>query len=244
MTTTQHTSNRTDLSPQSVGLNFTRWSPRTAALVSGVALALMAVLGGWANFGAIVPLITPGDAAATAMAISESSGLFLAGILSLFIVAGLDFIVAAAWYALFKPVHSGLSAVAAWLRVVYTLLFIVSISQLVMGFSLLGDPEAALPALERYNTMWVISLGLFGLHLSLIGYLAFRSGFVPRVFGILLMIAGLGYVADAFGMVFISDFTAIVATFAFVGEVAIIFWLLIAGRRLSVEPAQQKSPAA
>ncbi|WP_022887185.1 DUF4386 domain-containing protein [Glaciibacter superstes] len=233
MSTTQHTSNRTDLSLWPAGPNFTRWSPRTAALVSGVALALMAVLGGWGNFGAIVPLITPGDATATATAISESSGLFLAGILSLFIVTGLDFIVAGAWYTLFKPVRSGLSAVAAWLRVVYTLLFIVSISQLVIGFSLLGDPEAALPALERYNTMWVISLGLFGLHLLLIGYLAFRSGFVPRVFGILLVIAGLGYLADAFGMVFISDYTATVATFTFVGEVAIIFWLLIAGRRLS-----------
>ena len=101
-----------------------------------------------------------------------------------------------------------------------------------IGFSLLGDPEAALPVLESFNRIWVISLGVFGISLLLVGYLAFRSGFVPKIFGILLVIAGIGYLADAIGMIFIPDFSALFAQFMFVGEVAIIFWLLIAGRRL------------
>ena len=40
-------------------INFTTWSPRTAAIVAGISLAVMAVLGGFGNFGAFVPLITP-----------------------------------------------------------------------------------------------------------------------------------------------------------------------------------------
>lgn len=214
-------------------LDFTSWSPRTAALVAGVALAVMAVLGGFGNFEAFVPLIIPGDATQTAHNITGSPLLFLAGIASFVIIAILDVIVAGALYTLFKPVSRGLSAAAGWMRTVYAVLLLVAISQLVIGFSMLGDPEAALPVLVSFNTIWVISLGLFGVSLLFVGYLAFRSGFIARVFGILLVAAGIGYLADAIGMAFVPDFAAVFAQFLFVGEVAIIFWLLIRGRRLS-----------
>ncbi|WP_111720713.1 DUF4386 domain-containing protein [Homoserinimonas sp. OAct 916] len=213
-------------------LDFTAWSPRTAALVAGVALAVMAVLGGFGNFGALVPLIIPGDAVLTAQNISGSPLLFFAGVASFVIVAVLDIIVAGALFVLFRPVSRRLSATAAWMRTVYAVLLLVAISRLVIGFLMLGDPEAALPVLVSFNTIWVISLGLFGMSLLLIGYLAFRSGFIAKVFGILLVVAGIGYLADAVGMAFLPEFTAVFAQFLFAGEVAIIFWLLIRGRRL------------
>jgi hypothetical protein len=213
-------------------LNFISRSPRTAALVAGVALALMAVLGGFGNFGALVPLIVPGDATQTAQNISGSPLLFFSGVASLFIVTLLDILVAGALYTLFKPVSRRLASAAAWMRTIFAVLFMVAISRLVIGFSLLGDPKAALPVLESFNTIWVISLGLFGASLLLIGYLAIRSGFIAKVFGILLAIAGVGYLADAIGMAFVPGFTAVFAQFMFLGEVAIIFWLLIRGRRL------------
>lgn len=212
--------------------NFTTWSPRAAAIVAGIGLAIMAVLAASANFGAIVPLIARGDAEQTAQNISGAPLLFLAGIVSFFIVALLDIIVAGAMYTLFKPVSRRVSAAAAWMRAVYAVLLVVATSQLVIGFSLLGDPEAALPVLESFNTIWVISQGLFGISLLLVGYLAFGSGFIPKVLGILLAIAGIGYLADAVGMAFIPGFSAVFAQFMFVGEVVIIFWLLIKGRRL------------
>jgi len=208
------------------------WSPRTAALIAGVALSLMAVLGGFANFGVLVPMITPGDAAQTAQNISGSRLLFLSGVASFVIVALLDILVAGALYTLFKPVSRRISTAAAWLRTIYALLLMVAVSRLLVGWSLLGNPEKALPVLESFNTIWVISLGLFGISLLLVGYLAIRSAFMAKVFGILLALAGAGYVADAIGMVFIPGFTAVFAQFMFVGEVAIIFWLLIRGRRL------------
>jgi hypothetical protein len=226
----------TSASPARAGqqhpLNFTGWSPRTAALVAGVALAAMAVLGGFGNLGAITPLIVAGDATATAQKISSSPGLFFAGVASFTIVALLDIVVAGAFFTLFRPVNRGLSLTAAVLRVAYAVLFLVAISRLVIGYSQLADPASALVTLESFNPIWVISLGLFGLSLVVVGYLAFRSGFIARVFGILLAIAGLGYLADAVAKAIIPGFTATFAQFTFVGEVAIIFWLLIAGRRL------------
>ncbi|MHA6668448.1 DUF4386 domain-containing protein [Homoserinimonas sp. A447] len=213
-------------------LRFTNWSQRTSALVAGVSLAVMAALGGFANFGALVPLIAPGDATHTADNITGSPILFLAGVAGFVVIAILDVIVAGALYTLFKPVSRRLSAAAAWMRTIYAVLLLGAVSQLVLGYTMLGDPEAALPVLVSFNTIWVISLGLFGVSLLLIGYLAFRSGFIAKVFGILLAVAGVGYLADSFGMAFIPGFTAVFAQFLFVGEVAIIFWLLIRGRRL------------
>ena len=213
------------------GLRFTTWSPRSAAVVAGAGLAVMAVLGGFANFGAIA-LIVPGDATLTAQNISAAPLLFWAGVVSFAIVALLDILVAGALYVLLKPVNRRVSAAAGWLRTVYALLLLVAVSQLVTGFSLLDDPAAALPVLESFSTIWVISLGLFGASLLLVGYLAFRSGFMARIFGVLLVIAGVGYLADAIGRAAIPGFTVVFAQFLFVGEVVIIFWLLIKGRRL------------
>ncbi|TFD87107.1 DUF4386 domain-containing protein [Cryobacterium lactosi] len=211
---------------------FTAWPPRTAALVAGVGLAVMAVLGGFANFAAIVSLIVPGDAARTAVNIAAAPALFWAGVASFIIVAMLDVLVAAALYVLFRPVSPRLSALTGWLRTVYAVLLLVAVGQLVKGFALLGDPAAAQPVLESFTTIWVLGLGLFGASLILVGYLAYRSGFVARVFGVLLALAGAGYLADAIGVATIPGFTAVFAQFLFVGEVALIFWLLIRGRRL------------
>ncbi len=213
--------------------NFATWSPRVASLIAGIALAVMSVVAGVANFAAITPLITPGDAAATAEAIANNQTQFLAGIIGMYLVAVLDIIVAAAWFTLFAPVNRTLSAVAAWARVVFALGFMIALGQLVVALTSTDDPPAALAAAEAFTTIWVSVLGIVGIHLVLIGYLAFRSGFVARIFGALLVLAGVGYVADAIGMLTVQGFTAIFAGYLFVGEVAIIFWLLIRGVRLT-----------
>ena len=96
---------------------------------------------------------------------------------------------------------------------------------------LLGDPDQALLAVDAYDTIWHVGLILFGVHLLLIGALAYRSGFMPKIFGILLVIAGLGYLADGFGAVLVPDYAISIGPFTFVGEVALIFWLLISGSR-------------
>jgi len=208
-------------------------SQRSASLVAGLALALMAVLSGFGVFGAIQPSITPGNAEATAAAILGSELMFRLGIASLILVIVLDVIAASALYTVFAPVNQSLSRMAAWFRLAYSVVFLVAILQLPIAVSLLAEPVAALRAIEAFYTIWYIGLILFGFHLLLIGYLAFRSGFMAKVFGILLILAGIGYAVDGFGLVIIPDFTAFLGQFLFVGEVVLIFWLLIRGRRLT-----------
>lgn len=208
-------------------------SQRSASLVAGLALALMAALAAFGVFGAIQPSITPGNAEATAAAILGSELMFRIGIASLILIIVLDVIAASALYTVFAPVNEGLSRMAAWFRLAYSAVFLVAILQLPIAVSLLAEPVAALRAIEAFYTIWYIGLILFAFHLLLIGYLAFRSGFMPKIFGILLMLAGIGYAVDGFGLVIIPDFTTFLAEFLFFGEVALIFWLLIKGRRLT-----------
>jgi hypothetical protein len=213
-------------------LNTTAWSPRRASLVAGIALALMAVLAGVAKFAVLDPLITPGDAARTANDILASEGLFRSAIAALILTATLDIVVTIALLALFTPVNRSVATMAAAFRLAFAAVFLVAISQLVSVLAVLGDADQALRAVDAFDTIWLVGLILFGVHLLLIGYLAYRSGFVPRIIGVLLVVAGLGYVVDGFGTVLFAHFSTI-GQFTFVGEVALIFWLLIKGVRMN-----------
>ena len=94
--------------------------PRRAALIGGLALLVMAIVAGWANFVVIEGLTTPGDAAATARDIAASEGTFRLGVAAFAFVAILDVVVAWALYEVFHSVIRSVSAVAGWLSGPYT----------------------------------------------------------------------------------------------------------------------------
>jgi hypothetical protein len=212
-------------------------SQRKASLTAGIALALLAALSVFGNFVAINPLVTPGDATATAQSILASETMFRWGIASLILVAIGDVIVAAALLTLFRSVNRGVSTAAAWFRSAYAAVYLIGISQLLIAVTVLADPDQAMRAIEAFHIIWQAGLILFAVHLLLEGYLAYRSNFMPKVFGILLAVAGLGYLADGFGAVLISDYSFGIGRFTFVGEVALIFWLLIRGTRTTAKAA-------
>jgi len=218
---------------------------RTASLTAGIGLLLMSVLAGFGKFVAIDGLVTPGDAARTAIDITESAGLFRLGIAALFVVIALDVVVAWGLYRVFRPVNRNLSMVAAAFRLVYSGVFLVAIGQLFEPLRLLaGDAYLAVFTADQLNTqallgitaftdLWMVSLGLFGVHLLILGYLAYRSGYVPRFLGVLLVIAGFGYVIDSFGVMLSPGVWADVSTYTFIGEFLLALWLVIQGRRVT-----------
>ena len=92
-------------------------SIRLASTVAGIGLLAMSVLSAVGYLMAVKGLVVPGSAARTAKNIAGHEGLFRFGILSLYLVAALDVVVAWALYRVFKPVSEGVSKLAAWLRV-------------------------------------------------------------------------------------------------------------------------------
>ena len=61
------------------------------------------------------------------------------------------------------------------------------------------------------------------------GYLTFKSGFLPKIIGALLIVACFGYLIDSFIFFFVPDFGITFSEFTFLGELLITFWLLIKG---------------
>jgi hypothetical protein len=218
-------------------------SLRGPSLIAGTALLLMVVLSAWGNFGVLEKLITTGDTAKTVADISASETLFRMGVAALVVVVVLDVIVAAALFEVFGSVNRGVSMMAAWFRLAYSAVFLVAICRLLEVPALLADDGGqAMRVLGAFDATWKVGLVLFAVHLLLIGYLAYRSGFMARIFGVLLMIAGLGYLADGFATILVADFPFSFAAFVFGGEVALIFWLLIRGRQVRVPTISSPSP--
>jgi hypothetical protein len=213
--------------------------------VAGLALLALAVLASAANFAAVQRLVTPGDAARTADDIIASAGTFRLGTAALVVVALLDVVVAWALRLFFAPVNAHLATLAAWLRLGYAGIFAVAISQLAGVLPVLtGAPYAttlsadqrhteALLKIQAFDDIWQVGLALFGLHLVLIGYLAYRSGYVPRVLGLLLAVAGVGYLVDTFAGLILTDSPISVSAVTFIGEAVFLLWLLVKGRNLS-----------
>lgn len=79
----------------------------------------------------------------------------------------------------------------------------------------------------------VFLVAISQLHLLLLGYLTYTSRQMPRLLGVLLAIAGLGYAFDTMAAVLTSGPPIVVSTFTFVGEFLLAVWLLVRSRRLS-----------
>jgi hypothetical protein len=203
----------------------------------------MSALAGFALFGVVEAMTTPGDAARTAADISASEGMFRLGVLSLFAVVVLDVLVAWALFRVFSPVSRNVSRLAAWLRLAYAGVFLVAIAELAAVPRLLdGDgfaaslseaerQDQALMALDTFHDVWMAGLVLFGAHLLVVGHLAWRSGYVPRVLGLLVAIAGAGYLADSLGF-FLTPDAPEVSGVTFVGEFLLGVWLLVRAHRI------------
>lgn len=154
-----------------------------------------------------------------------------------------------AWglYVVFAPASRSLSLLAAWFRVVYAGVFAVAVSNLVGALHLASPPDyldvystpqlqaQLLQRFETFDDVWSAGLLVFGVHLLVLGYVAYRADYVPTVLAVLLGIAGLGYAVDSLGVVLSPAYPFQLALFTFVGEVVLLGWLLLRGRKLDLE---------
>jgi hypothetical protein len=211
-------------------------SKRGVGLVAAFSLLLMALLAPFAQFGVLMSLIVPTDAAATTNNIAASIGLFGAAIAAFLVVASLDVVVAWGMYVLLRPVNERVALLVAWLRVVYAVAFACALLNLLGVAQLVnGAPAATLQSDELHTQVatsvtafrngWDLALAIFGLHLVGLGGLLYRSVDFPRFLGGLVVLSGAGYLADSFGRILVPGYTLTSSTFTFVGEALLIVWL-------------------
>ena len=216
-------------------------SPKKTARVAAFVFLLIFFLGMSTELFVRPDLIVPGDAAATVKNIAASEVLFRLSLVSDLARQILLMLLPLVLYKLLKSVNKTVAA----LMVIFALVG-VSISMLnelnhfaVLLLSSDADYLTAFKA-DQLNAlvMFFLELRKYGTYIPqllsfwvlLLGYLVFRSGFMPRILGILLMLGGLCYTVTAVLYFLFPSFDAtIFGLFAFIAEALFYLWLLIKG---------------
>ncbi len=235
-----------------------RWSPSSTARIAGLFYLITVVTGIFSLMYVPSQIAVPHNLPATLANIVASPSLYRFGIAAGLVCYTVFLVVPVLLYQLLMPVDRHAAALMVLFAVFNVPIALLSIAKKLDILSLLdraGHAATISPdqiqaqvmrSLDAYNNGMLIGEIFAGLWLIPFGYLVFRSGFLPRVLGALLIAGGLGYLLTVFGQVLVPDYDQLpIANFdtlpAGLGEIGICLWLLIFGvhRRNQEEFAQR-----
>src|SRR5262245_63921545 len=224
-------------------------STRRTAHLAGLLYLVSSIPGAYSLLYVSSKLVVEGDAAQTAERLRTSQGLLRFGIAADLFSSVVFVFLALVLYRLFKPV-------AEWPALAMMVLILLSFPMSFLGvvnevaalnLAGAGSDARALSAIDAHHRDALAYLAMrlrtqdlmvaeifWGLWLFPFGICVMRSGFIPRFIGVLLMIAGAGYVLDAFAELTAPQLVSLtdrLTTYTNFCEVPIIFWLLIWGAR-------------
>ncbi|MGB2572101.1 DUF4386 domain-containing protein [Micromonospora citrea] len=217
-------------------------TPKTLARTAGFLYLIVAV---FTIFAGLVNsrIVESEDAAATADNISTSATLFRIGFVSELVGATVFLLTSMALYLLLKHVNQ--MAAAAMVTFVAVSVAIQSLNLLnqnaaltvatgedyTAAFGPTGSDQLTMLFADMQHDGYLIAQTYFGLWLLPLGYLVVRSGYFPKVLGVLLVIGCFGHLVDVFARFLAPDFGASISPFAMtlaaVAEISFICWLLV-----------------
>ena len=221
-------------------------STKETARIAG----LLYLVNGLTGFFSIIyvpgRLIVSDNAAATANNILASERLFRLGMVSELTCAAEFVFLLWVLYRLLGGVNKTHASLMVILGLAFVPIMCVNVLNEVAALTLLrgadfppvlGQPQReamAMLFLDLHRYGYVIGW-IFGPWLFFFGLLVFKSGFLPRILGVLLMAACFGYVADSLAPLLLPSYATLVGRIANIpltlGEPAIILWLLIRGAK-------------
>ncbi len=219
-------------------------SPQVYARVGGWLYLLIFILAGlsmWLQSH----LVAAGDAAATSNHILASQQQWRLSVAAELAMFSIDIPLALIFYVLLRPVSANLSLLAAFFRFAEAVMGGVFVIWHVMPLVLLSgagylkalEPQQiqalVLASLKVYDYGFGIALIPFGLSCALLGYLIFRSTYLPQTLGVLMALAGVCYVINTFALILApglanATFIAIIVT-GFPAELGLTLWLIVFG---------------
>lgn len=210
---------------------------------AGLAYLAVAFLAGFAEFSVRTGMVVPDNAAATMANVAANQTLYgLAGIADLLVLL-LDAWLGLAFWMLLKPVNRPLALLALFLNLLRLPWMGANV---VYHFGVLLLVNGALPSFPPEQVQDMVAL-LFDLHAYgytangiffgawcfTIGLLFYRSGFVPRVLGVVMMLALAGYWTDLFVVFVLPQFETAVSPLAVMpaalAEISVCLWLTFRG---------------
>lgn len=183
-----------------------------------------------------------GDPDATVGNIVAHEALFRAGIAAFLVKQVAFLLLPLVLFKLLRHVQRDLAVLMVALAVVSVPIALVSLVNRLDVLDILGgsynpalDPDQiqwqAMASLDAYGNGLLVTTLFWGLWLLPFGCLVMRSGFLPRILGVFLVLGGLGYVAQVFWQILVpgTGFPDVLLFPAAVGEIGICLWLLVAG---------------
>lgn len=224
----------------------TEASPQTYARVGGVLYLFIIVAALFGEAFVRGRLIVSHDPAATAGNILGSETLFRVGLAGEMLTCGCDIALALILYVLLRPVSRNLALLGAFFRLVFVAVYSVAKLFEIAALAALGgagDLKAFTPQqshdlayvfLRVHDLGYGASLLFFGFCCVVFGGLIRRSGYLPRLLGILLEVAGVGYVVFSLAQMVAPGFAgrylfpwALLP--GFVAELGLSLWLTVKG---------------
>jgi len=214
-------------------------SPLVRARIAGALYLLSNIFAPFTLLYLPSRFIVRGDAAATSHNIVASESLFRLGIVGNLFTFIANIFLALALYQLLKVVHKNMASLMVILFLVgVPIAMLNEVTQLAVLRLLSGADYLNAYATDQLQALVYLLLGFhdqglliahifFGLWLLPMGYLVFQSGFIPKLVGVLLIIAGVGYVVQSFAA--FLGYSVDIILFTGLGELVFLLWLLIKG---------------
>ena len=198
--------------------------PRKLSIITGVSYLVIFFAAIFANFFALEFILND-----PLVAVQQNHFTVRAGIMAFLITVVFDVFAAWALYELFK--EHPLSALSTLFRMMHAAIMGAAVFALPMALAATSSEEI-LKQVDIFNTVWLIGLFFFGIHLILLGNILAR----PKIIAVFLVIAGIMYMVDTTAHFILPDykayssiFLALVAVPSIIGEMSFTVWLLLKG---------------
>jgi hypothetical protein len=218
------------------------WSAQTYARIAGMLFLITMLCGFFGEMFVPSKLVVGADAAATARNVVANDALFRLSVVSYLIEALCDVALSLVLYLLLRPVRRDLALLAAFFGLVSTALYGVAEVFYFAPTLLLGGAEylkaftpeqvnaLALLCFKLYARVGGMFMVFYGIAAVVRGYLIFRSGYLPKALGVLLAIAGLGFITRNFVLVLApAHATDLLLAPMAVAVLSMTVWLLVRG---------------
>jgi hypothetical protein len=228
-----------------------KMNPKKTARVAGLLYLMIAIFGIFSMLYGPESLIVPGDAESTANNIAASEPLYRIAFMGDLIGQVIFIFLVILLYKLLKPVNKNQAVLMVVLVLVgVPIAMLNDLNQIAammiassagnLGVFEVNQLQAHVVLfLDLYQAGLHIAFVFWGLWLFPLGFLVFKSGFLPRILGVLLIIAGFGYLFEFVTFFLVPDLEITIRMFTFWGEVFLALWLLIMG--VNVEKWEERA---
>jgi hypothetical protein len=217
--------------------------PKKTARLAGLMYLGVIVLGISAQI-IYMGFIETDDAAKTANNIMDNESLFRASNVIWLISEMFFLLLGLTLYVVLRKVNKNLASFMVLFVVVGVAIESMNTLNRFAALELLSEPEKVMFHLDLWETGYSIAAIMsFGPWLIPAGYLIYKSGYFPKILGILAILAGLGIFIEGLQSLLLPDHEVISLPGAFlavIGEFSVCGWLLVKGAKIPEEGADKE----